>query len=159
MTIEEYRAAILQALLDAKNEDGTPAITPREAQEALNGFTDDELQDGILWNSPEDVASIIPRGINHGSYIQLPTDKNRSKDPFCGGFAPIPIYTSCSFFPLKTVFNSPAILHFCCKSNKKLKNATKNKRMCNFSFTIQLLFVNLQPHKRKGNLQIPLQSV
>ena len=31
--------------------------------------------------------------------------------------------------------------------------------MCNFSFTIQLLFVNLQPHKRKGNLQIPLQSV
>ena len=56
MTIEEYRAAILQALLDAKNEDGTPAITPREAQEALNGFTDDELQDGILWNSPEDVA-------------------------------------------------------------------------------------------------------
>ena len=59
MTIEEYRAAILQALLDTKNEDGTPAITPREAQEALNGFTDDELQDGLLWNSPEDVASII----------------------------------------------------------------------------------------------------
>ena len=52
MTIEEYRAAIFQALLDAKNEDGTPAITPKEAQEALNGFTDDELQDGILWNSP-----------------------------------------------------------------------------------------------------------
>ena len=24
MTIEEYKAAILQALLDAKNEDGTP---------------------------------------------------------------------------------------------------------------------------------------
>ena len=62
MTIEEYRAASLQALLDAKNEDGTPAITPREAQEALNGFTDDELQDGILWNSPEDVASIILEG-------------------------------------------------------------------------------------------------
>ena len=33
MTIEEYRAAILQALLDAKNEDGTPASTPREAQD------------------------------------------------------------------------------------------------------------------------------
>ena len=45
-----------------KNEDGTPAITPREAQEALNGFTDDELQDGLLWNSPEDVASIILEG-------------------------------------------------------------------------------------------------
>ena len=43
MTIEEYRAAILQCLLDAKNEDGTPAITPKEAQEALNGFTDSSL--------------------------------------------------------------------------------------------------------------------
>ena len=62
MTIEEYRAAILQALLDAKNEDGTSAITPKEAQEALNGVTEDELQDGILWNSPEDVAEIILEG-------------------------------------------------------------------------------------------------
>ena len=62
MTIEEYRAEVLQALLEAKNEDGTPAITPKEAQEALNGFTDDELQDGILWNSPQDAADIILEG-------------------------------------------------------------------------------------------------
>lgn len=62
MTIEEYRAEVLQALLEAKNEDGTPAITPKEVQEALNGFTDDELQDGILWNSPQDVADIILEG-------------------------------------------------------------------------------------------------
>lgn len=62
MTIEEYRAEVLQALLAAKNEDGTPTITPKEAQEALNGFTDDELQDGILWNTPEDVAGIILEG-------------------------------------------------------------------------------------------------
>ncbi len=62
MTIEEYRAAILEALLNAKNEDGTPTIEAKEAQEALNGFSDDELQDGILWNSPEDVAEIILEG-------------------------------------------------------------------------------------------------
>ena len=62
MTIEEYRAEVLQALLEAKNEDGTPAITPKEAQEALNGVTDDEMQDGILWNSPQDVADIILEG-------------------------------------------------------------------------------------------------
>lgn len=62
MTIEEYRAAILQLLLDAKNEDGTPMIEPKEAKEALNGFTDDELRDGILWNTPEDVAGIILEG-------------------------------------------------------------------------------------------------
>ena len=62
MTIEEYRAAILQALLEAKNDDGTPKIEPKEAEEALNGFSDDELQDGILWNTPQDVADIILEG-------------------------------------------------------------------------------------------------
>lgn len=62
MTIEEYRAAIFQALLDAQNEDGTQLLSEKEAREALNGFTDDELQDGILWNSPEDVANIILEG-------------------------------------------------------------------------------------------------
>ena len=51
MTIEEYRAAIYQILVDAKNEDGTPVLSEKEAREALNGFTDDELQDGILWIS------------------------------------------------------------------------------------------------------------
>ena len=62
MTIEEYRAAIYQILVDAKNEDGTPVLSVKEAREALNGFTDDELQDGILWNTPEDVAGIILEG-------------------------------------------------------------------------------------------------
>ncbi len=62
MTIEEYRAAILQCLIDAKNEDGTPVISEREAREALNDFTNDELQDGILWNTPENVAEIILEG-------------------------------------------------------------------------------------------------
>ncbi len=62
MTIEEYRAAIMEALLSAKNEDGTPVITEREAREALNDFTDDALRDGILWNTPQDVADIILEG-------------------------------------------------------------------------------------------------
>ena len=62
MTIQEYREAILQALLDAKKADGTPRLEPREAQEALNDFTDEELEDGILWNSPQDVAEIILEG-------------------------------------------------------------------------------------------------
>lgn len=62
MTIEEYRAAILKVLLEAQNEDGTPTLSEKEAKEALNSFTDDELQDGILWNTPEDVAGIILEG-------------------------------------------------------------------------------------------------
>lgn len=62
MTMEEYRAAIMNALLDAKNEDGTPVVTEKEAQEALNDFTDEALQDGMLWNTPQDVADIILEG-------------------------------------------------------------------------------------------------
>lgn len=62
MTIEEYRAAILKALIEAKDEEGNPMIDKKDAEEALNGFTDDELQDGILWNTPEDVAEIILEG-------------------------------------------------------------------------------------------------
>jgi len=62
MNIEEYRAAILQCLLEAKDEDGNPTLSEKEAKEALNGFTDDELQDGILWNTPQDVADIILEG-------------------------------------------------------------------------------------------------
>ena len=62
MTIGEYRAGIFQALLDAKNEDGTPAITAKEVVGSLDGFTDGELQDGILLNSPEDFAEIILEG-------------------------------------------------------------------------------------------------
>lgn len=59
MTIEEYRAAILKALLEAKDEDGNPVLSEKEAKEALNDFTNDQLQDGILWNTPQDVAEII----------------------------------------------------------------------------------------------------
>lgn len=112
MTIEEYRAAILQALLDAKNEDGTPALSEKEATEALNGFTDDELQDGILWNTPQDVADII---------LEVKRYQARA-------------YADEIFLCIV-------------------------KKQDRFLCTIQLLFVNLQPHKRKGNLQIPLQSV
>ena len=56
-----YKTARCSAFVQ-RYRTAAPAITPREAQEALNGFTDDELQDGILWNSPEDVASIILEG-------------------------------------------------------------------------------------------------
>ena len=52
----------MQCLLDAKNEDGSPVVSEKEAREALNEFSDDELQDGILWNTPEDVAEIILEG-------------------------------------------------------------------------------------------------
>lgn len=59
MSLEDYRAAILKALLDAKHEDGTPKLTEKEAKLCLADFTDDELEDGILFNSPEEVAELM----------------------------------------------------------------------------------------------------
>lgn len=59
MSLEEYRAAIFQALIDAKNEDGTPMLTEKEAQLCLADFTNDELQDGMLFNTPQEVAELI----------------------------------------------------------------------------------------------------
>ena len=59
MTIKEYRAAILKAMLEKKDERGNAVIEEKEAEELLDGFSDDELQDGILWNTPEDVAEML----------------------------------------------------------------------------------------------------
>ncbi len=59
MTIKEYRAAILKAMLEKKDERGNAVIEEKEAEELLDSFSDDELQDGILWNTPEDVAEML----------------------------------------------------------------------------------------------------
>ena len=56
MTVDEYRAAILDAMLQLKDNEGNARITEADAKDILKGFTDDELNDGILFNTPEEVA-------------------------------------------------------------------------------------------------------
>ena len=63
MTIDEYRAAILDAMLQLKDNDGNARMTEAEAKDILKGFTDSELDDGILFNTPEEVAELLAEGV------------------------------------------------------------------------------------------------
>lgn len=59
MTIEEYRAAILKVMLEAKDKNGNPRMDEREANFWLKNLRDEELADGMPFNTPEDVAEVL----------------------------------------------------------------------------------------------------
>ena len=59
MEIQEYRQLILDELLARKNAKGEPAIDEKTAKDLLNELTDEELEEGMLFNEPTDVADII----------------------------------------------------------------------------------------------------
>ena len=59
MTVDEYRAAILDAMLQLKDNEGNARITEADAKDILKGFTDDELKDGILFNTPEELTVFV----------------------------------------------------------------------------------------------------
>ena len=63
MTVDEYRAAILDAMLQLKDNDVNARMTEAEAKDILKGFTDSELNDGILFNTPEEVAELLAEGV------------------------------------------------------------------------------------------------
>ena len=63
MTVDEDRAAILDAMLQLKDNEGNARITEADAKDILKGFTDDELNDGILFNTPEEVAELLAEGV------------------------------------------------------------------------------------------------
>lgn len=62
MTVEEYRKAILAAMLSINDKDGNPKVDERTASKMLQDFTDSELEDGILFNTPEEVAELLVEG-------------------------------------------------------------------------------------------------
>ncbi len=61
-TMEEtatYRAQILQALCDMKDADGNPRLTEVQARKLSDELSDEELTDGMLFNTPEEVAQLL----------------------------------------------------------------------------------------------------
>lgn len=62
MTVEEYRKAILDAMLNINDKDGNPKVDEKTASKILQDFTDSELEDGILFNTPEEVAVLLVEG-------------------------------------------------------------------------------------------------
>ena len=57
--VKEYREAIYQAMIAMTDAEGNPLVSGEEAKAILEGFTDEELEDGILYNSPEEVAGFL----------------------------------------------------------------------------------------------------
>lgn len=61
-TMEEiaaYRAKILQVLVNAKDADGKLRLTEDQAKQLANEFSDIELEEGMTFNTPEEVAELL----------------------------------------------------------------------------------------------------
>lgn len=59
MSIEEYRQEILSILLNVKNTKGELRFDEASAKELLRQLSDEELEEGMLFNTPEDVAEVL----------------------------------------------------------------------------------------------------
>lgn len=57
--VNQYREAILQILLSARNENGELRLTEKEAIALSKEFSDQELLDGMDFNTPEEVAEML----------------------------------------------------------------------------------------------------
>ena len=58
ITINEYREAIVQALLELRGEASSdqPQMREASARQLVNQLTDEELEDGIDFNTPSEIA-------------------------------------------------------------------------------------------------------
>ncbi|MGP1550400.1 MAG: hypothetical protein ACTTI4_06760 [Prevotella fusca] len=59
MSIEEYRHQILTILLAKTNVRGEFRFDELSAKELLNQLSDEELEEGMQFNTPEDVADLL----------------------------------------------------------------------------------------------------
>lgn len=59
MTVAEYRQAVLEAILQAKDKGGAPLTDEETAKSYLDSLSDDELEEGMLFNTPEEVAEMV----------------------------------------------------------------------------------------------------
>ena len=59
MSIEEYRQQILTSLLAKANSKGEPPFDEAAAKELLAQLSDEELEEGIMFNTPDDVAEVL----------------------------------------------------------------------------------------------------
>ena len=57
--IDNYRAAVLAAMLAKEDADGRKVMDEKEAKMVLRGVTDDELSDGMPFNTPEEMADML----------------------------------------------------------------------------------------------------
>lgn len=59
MEVNDYRSKILDLLLNARDDNGAPRLTEKEAKDLSNEFSDQELLDGMDFNTPDEVAEML----------------------------------------------------------------------------------------------------
>lgn len=57
--VDQYRQEILDLLLQAKDDAGNPKLSESTARRLSKEFTDQELIDGMGYNTPEEVAEML----------------------------------------------------------------------------------------------------
>jgi hypothetical protein len=57
--VDQYREKILQQLLAARDDKGELRLTEKAAKELSEEFSDQELLDGMDFNTPEEVAEML----------------------------------------------------------------------------------------------------
>ncbi len=57
--VDAYRAQILDCLRKAQDADGQPRLTEKQALALSREFSDDELLDGMDFNTPDEVAEML----------------------------------------------------------------------------------------------------
>ena len=62
MTTEEYSSAVAQALHYKLSQSTRTDISEQELRDMLDMLTDEELTDGMPFNTPDDVADILIEG-------------------------------------------------------------------------------------------------
>ncbi len=59
MTLDEYRNEIIGELLKKKNSKGELFMSEEAARKLLSNLSDEELNEGILFNTPDDIANLL----------------------------------------------------------------------------------------------------
>ncbi|MCI6161387.1 MAG: hypothetical protein PUH24_06630 [Prevotellaceae bacterium] len=57
--IETYREEILQQALSKMGTPGRPKLDERDVRELLAAITDEQLEEGMPFNTPEEVADLL----------------------------------------------------------------------------------------------------
>ncbi|GAB6982211.1 hypothetical protein [Prevotella dentasini] len=59
MELADYKQEILSELLNRRNVKGEPLMGEEAAQELLAQLSDEQLEEGMLFNEPSDVADVL----------------------------------------------------------------------------------------------------
>lgn len=57
--VAEYRNEIVKSLLNARDADGNALLSEKQAMRLVGELSDGELEDGMMFNTPEEVAELL----------------------------------------------------------------------------------------------------